>query len=254
MYQNRAEKQSKKLIADSHRIVAEIEAHAKSLGIDTKNMQFKDYYRILGISSKSSQIQIREAYIKSIKKSHPDVNKSENAHAISERLNEAYSTLKDRNLREDYDRKFVDGSVKLNPSATSFMINRFMSRYNALRNKDIQDFNMRSASARTRDSYLSLIEEFIDWKGRFNQVNSEIFGKLYDDLSSIKRLKKFNESLLKTKNIHNDLQLAENLYLLSNTEKKYDSVVKDIKKISRSIETKIAENENIMSSKIRYGL
>jgi curved DNA-binding protein CbpA len=50
-----------------------------------------DYYKQLGINKTATKKQIRDAYLKQIKKYHPDINKD--GEEISKQLNEAYQYL-----------------------------------------------------------------------------------------------------------------------------------------------------------------
>ena len=66
-------------------------------------MQFKDYYRVLGVSRDASQDDIKRAYRKLARKYHPDVSKETDAEARFKELGEAYEVLKDPEKRAAYD-------------------------------------------------------------------------------------------------------------------------------------------------------
>lgn len=65
--------------------------------------KFKDYYKILGISSLATQEEIKTAYRKMAKKYHPDVNKTKEAINIFNEGKEAYDVLSDIDKRRKYD-------------------------------------------------------------------------------------------------------------------------------------------------------
>src|SRR5437867_13450283 len=67
-------------------------------------MDYKDYYKTLGVSRDASADDIRKAFRKLARKYHPDVNpgdtKSENRF---KEINEAYEVLSDPDKRKKYD-------------------------------------------------------------------------------------------------------------------------------------------------------
>jgi curved DNA-binding protein len=66
-------------------------------------MQFKDYYKIMGLSRGASQEEIKRAYRKLARKYHPDVSKEANAEERFKEIGEAYEVLKDPEKRAAYD-------------------------------------------------------------------------------------------------------------------------------------------------------
>lgn len=66
-------------------------------------MQYKDYYKILGVDKKATISQIKSAYRKLAKKYHPDVDKTPQASQKFKDINEAYEVLSDSSKRARYD-------------------------------------------------------------------------------------------------------------------------------------------------------
>ena len=66
-------------------------------------VQYKDYYKILGVSRDAKPDEIRKAYRKLAKQFHPDVSKEPNAEAKYKEINEAYEVLKDPDKKQKYD-------------------------------------------------------------------------------------------------------------------------------------------------------
>ncbi len=70
----------------------------------------KDYYSILGVSKSASDEDIKKAYRKIVLESHPDRNKSKEAHEKFKEATEAYSVLSDSAKRSKYDSGGFDQS------------------------------------------------------------------------------------------------------------------------------------------------
>ena len=67
-------------------------------------MEFKDYYKVLGVNKKASQKEIKKAYRKLARKLHPDINPDDpKAEDRFKEINEAYEVLSDKEKREKYD-------------------------------------------------------------------------------------------------------------------------------------------------------
>lgn len=66
-------------------------------------MEYKDYYKTLGLDKKASEKEIQKAYKNLAKKYHPDVNKAKGAEAKFKELNEAYEVLGDKDKKQKYD-------------------------------------------------------------------------------------------------------------------------------------------------------
>ena len=73
--------------------------------VNGDNMEFKDYYKILGVDRKDSAKEIKKAYRKLARKYHPDVNPADGAAAAKfQDINEANEVLSDPEKRKQYDR------------------------------------------------------------------------------------------------------------------------------------------------------
>lgn len=74
-------------------------------------MDYKDYYKILGVDRKASDDDIRKAYRKLAKQHHPDYNpNNKQAEDRFKEINEAYEVLSDPKKRSHYDRLGSDYS------------------------------------------------------------------------------------------------------------------------------------------------
>ncbi|CAN0605734.1 unnamed protein product, partial [Ectocarpus sp. 12 AP-2014] len=66
-------------------------------------MEFRDYYKILGVARDASADDVRKAFRKLARKYHPDVNTDADAESKFKDVNEAYEVLKDNERRAAYD-------------------------------------------------------------------------------------------------------------------------------------------------------
>ena len=66
-------------------------------------MEFKDYYKVMGLARDASADDIKRSYRQLARKHHPDVNKEAGAEQRFKDIGEAYAVLKDPEKRAAYD-------------------------------------------------------------------------------------------------------------------------------------------------------
>jgi curved DNA-binding protein len=66
-------------------------------------MEFKDYYKILGVEPEAETPAIKSAYRKLARKYHPDLNPEKDAEDKFKEVAEAWEVLKDKERRAEYD-------------------------------------------------------------------------------------------------------------------------------------------------------
>lgn len=72
----------------------------------------RDPYKILGVDSSASEVEIKKAYVNLVKKYHPDLSiTTAEEHQLFEDINEAYSCLKDPVKKNEYDRNASSSST-----------------------------------------------------------------------------------------------------------------------------------------------
>jgi len=67
-------------------------------------LEFKDYYKVLGVEKTATQDEIKKAYRKLAQKYHPDMNQNDKeSEEKFKEISEAYEVLKDKDRRSKYD-------------------------------------------------------------------------------------------------------------------------------------------------------
>ncbi len=66
-------------------------------------VEYKDYYKILGVERNADEKAVKQAYRRLARKFHPDVNKAKGATERFKEINEAYEVLSDPEKRKRYD-------------------------------------------------------------------------------------------------------------------------------------------------------
>ena len=78
------------------------------------SMEYKDYYKILGVERGANEAEIKSAFRKLALKYHPDRNAGNNsAEEKFKEINEAYEVLSDAQKRARYDQRYRSPELAL---------------------------------------------------------------------------------------------------------------------------------------------
>ncbi len=138
-------------------------------------VDFKDYYKVLGIERTADDAAIKRAFRAKARKLHPDVNREDpQAEDKFKELNEAYEVLSDGEKRKMYDRFGADwqryrdagfSSDTAGPSSSRPPVDDFESW-----------FRSRNGSAGTTSSSFEYVDGTQGGSGRFSDFFNMIFG------------------------------------------------------------------------------
>lgn len=143
----------------------------------------KNYYEIIGVDVGADFSEIKSAYLIKIKEYHPDVYVGDKSFAVEKtaELNEAYNTLKDEELRKEYDLK-----------------NNF--NQNVSHNENIKTEEKNNSQEEANENL------FKDFGGKVKSF----FKGLKDDLTNFKNNHKKQKSSKKKKKNNNTKDTGEN--------------------------------------------
>lgn len=131
-------------------------------------MDFKDYYKILGVEKNASQAEIKSAYRKLAQKYHPDKNKGDaESESKFKDVAEAYQVLSDPDKRNKYDN--IDSRWQRHSQSGGTN-----SNFNW---DDILSNARRANSSRARTG--KTVNDFINQGGGVSEFFSQIFGSAY---------------------------------------------------------------------------
>ena len=147
-------------------------------------MEFKDYYKVLGVDPGADDKAIKTAYRKLARKYHPDVSQLSNAEEKFKELAEAYEVLKHKDKRAEYDelRRYGSSGKPFEPPPEWQSQHNWQERGQAQDNEDFSDF-FRSIFGREgyTDSQQSSAHAQFQRRGQDVEIELPIF--LEDTLS-----------------------------------------------------------------------
>lgn len=82
-------------------------------------MDYKDYYKVMGVNREASAKDIKMAYRRLARKYHPDISKEPNAEEKFKELGEAYDVLGDEKKRKTYDQYAKEWELRQKAQSSS---------------------------------------------------------------------------------------------------------------------------------------
>ena len=96
-------------------------------------MEFKDYYKTLGVAKTATEKEIKQAFRKLARKLHPDVNPGDkSAESRFKEVNEAYEVLGDATSRRKYDELGANWRMYEQAGAQGGHLSRAVARAHAV--------------------------------------------------------------------------------------------------------------------------
>ncbi len=142
-------------------------------------MEYKDYYKILGVDRDATEAKIKSAYRKLARQYHPDVNKSPDAVNKFKDINEAYEVLSDKEKKQRYDSLGANWQQGANftppPGFEGFNFNNFNQGGYSQSFSNMGDFS---------DFFSSIFGDLMGAGRRTGGKSKRASGFSYDDLFS----------------------------------------------------------------------
>ena len=248
----RREKNLESLLARSREFGDRLEAEAKRFGIDLRVLKTGNYYEALGIKYTADHRVIKEAYHELIKKHHPDVSKDINAEEMTKAINEAYSILKDRKLKDEYDRNFSKGKTRISADAAKGISLELMRRYTEVREKDFDRFRAATSVPLQRDTLRAEIEEVCNWNRRFDKAAATTFRDFRNYGKRLQQLGALNKKLLQEEKSGAVIsKLRENGRRLEGLILAYGEIKNGMSIVTANVKKEISTQETTINKRLR---
>lgn len=178
-----------------------------------------NYYEILGVSIDATSKEIREAYLKLVKRYHPDVYTGEDSEEKMKAINLAYDTLIDSKKRQNYDRTIHTTQTRQADVNNSENLDEIISE---LKHKMFElNYEFECMSLRLKDGDIKSLKDLDVWL--------EKAVPLYNKISELNNISSEYNNIIQDfqKKLYN--MLKEALYYKSNESKIYQKAIRNIK-------------------------
>jgi hypothetical protein len=127
--------------------------------------------------------------------------------------------------------------------------------YNAARNKDFDEYNLRTSVPLEPDSLKAATEKVINWNKRYKETVNRTFRKFWDYGAKLKRLEKENKDLFGCETDESGRsQLNENMVKIEAMIRIFDAVDRTVRTIVGKAEYNLTITENNLAEDLRKSI
>ena len=241
-----AEKAARRLISENEHILSLLKSESARLGIGLTFADQKNLYSVLGMRYTADQKAIRAAFLRQIKKYHPDINASAEATRKTEEVNHAYSVLREKRSKERYDAEHSRGESAMGRAQFSASIDMMLASYYNKRKRTIDEFNSRVSSPMDPDSLNSAIDSVLSWSGIFDSAKTEVYGTMLEAIGRIEHNTYTGKKLLESGTVADGTlhdRLRESVEQLVVMKQQCDALRKGVYSAISEAKKRVAEQE-----------
>jgi curved DNA-binding protein CbpA/methylmalonyl-CoA mutase cobalamin-binding subunit len=245
------ERRIRNLLLKTGNFEGALREEAERFGLRLQRNPDGSYYDVLGVNYGSDRAQIRNAYFGLVKRYHPDVSKEIDSEKIIKRINEAYATLGDADLRHAYDRRLGSGSADNDAESARRITQELLRQYLMARDADFRKFEKRVSVPLDRDAAIAAVKDVCDWQWRFEKARSLALGKLVKYGKSMKKLYAVNDRLLRSKrNAQYSGKLEDNKKTIDELLKEYARIERIMDEVTRKVKGEVKAQEEQVAERI----
>ncbi|MGC8669977.1 MAG: J domain-containing protein [Candidatus Micrarchaeia archaeon] len=210
---------------------------AKKFSIDT---DYK-YFKILGIEPTDNKDTIKEAYRNIIKRYHPDINKTNDAHIITEKANEAYHALVGKNVLDKADKRIENT-----------MLNLLIREYNALLEKDLKKLKEDFSHGRVEKWFFEQeMDEFLNYKKRANSAFKNVFKDFMKFKKEVHKLNKTGMHIKAKRRIDISNEFYNALIEIGSIDKQCQVLYNNIRSVKKRFYAEAQKSNREMKARIK---
>jgi hypothetical protein len=235
------ESEVKAISRETYRLDKRLTSALSGFGIEQGGSEAERYFSVLGIKPTGNKRAIRDAYLKQIKKYHPDINDDPGATEKTKMINQAYSMLTGSGLRYD-----VKETGEISEKLALSIKRELLKAYEARRKKEYEALLTSAGYNRNNwDIVRADIKKFADWRTSYRYVCKEQFGVIFASEKRIMKLNSRAEALLdRLGDEHLGSQLRGSIDRLAAMKAVSGSVSESLNSIIKEVEKELAKTED----------